>query len=348
MAQNGRSGRMRRRSGARRPLPRVGAGRGPVPTLAVAMMPHRAAHRPPAARTCTGCAARSPPPWSCSCVFSVLELAGLAGGGERRGGDDHHHVVDHDDHAPAAARLRRGRRRRGREPGHGWATILVDTERSLPRLVRARPTSTTSPRPASRSPTAWRSAGFVMDDLERAAGGGRGQRHAASASSPPTGATPQQADLFERRVDELGAVRGRQPGRPARPLGAPARHDDRHHRRGRHRRRPGVGGVARRPVGRQPRPRVRLHPQLPARRRARTCYDFEPWHLRYVGREHAAAVIDSGLTPARVPLGLRLRPRTPTSRDRRPTAVARPPVRSTGPAPSASGGPPCPMIAAAA
>jgi D-alanyl-D-alanine carboxypeptidase len=28
----------------------------------------------------------------------------------------------------------------------------------------------------------------------------------------------------------------------------------------------------------------------------RTCYDYEPWHLRYVGRELAAEVIASGLT----------------------------------------------------
>jgi D-alanyl-D-alanine carboxypeptidase len=26
-----------------------------------------------------------------------------------------------------------------------------------------------------------------------------------------------------------------------------------------------------------------------------TCYEFEPWHLRYVGRENAAAVVESGL-----------------------------------------------------
>lgn len=26
-----------------------------------------------------------------------------------------------------------------------------------------------------------------------------------------------------------------------------------------------------------------------------TCYEFEPWHLRYVGRENAAAVVDSGV-----------------------------------------------------
>ena len=27
------------------------------------------------------------------------------------------------------------------------------------------------------------------------------------------------------------------------------------------------------------------------------CYDFEPWHFRYVGRELAAQIVNSGLTP---------------------------------------------------
>jgi D-alanyl-D-alanine carboxypeptidase len=30
---------------------------------------------------------------------------------------------------------------------------------------------------------------------------------------------------------------------------------------------------------------------------ARTCYDYEPWHYRYIGRELAAAIRASGLTP---------------------------------------------------
>jgi D-alanyl-D-alanine carboxypeptidase len=29
----------------------------------------------------------------------------------------------------------------------------------------------------------------------------------------------------------------------------------------------------------------------------RTCHDYEPWHLRYVGRNTAAAIVDAGLTP---------------------------------------------------
>ncbi len=32
----------------------------------------------------------------------------------------------------------------------------------------------------------------------------------------------------------------------------------------------------------------------------RTCYSYEPWHVRYVGRERAAAIARSGLTPREV------------------------------------------------
>lgn len=35
----------------------------------------------------------------------------------------------------------------------------------------------------------------------------------------------------------------------------------------------------------------------PAESRSRTCYEFEPWHLRYVGRDVAAAIEESGLAP---------------------------------------------------
>jgi D-alanyl-D-alanine carboxypeptidase len=35
----------------------------------------------------------------------------------------------------------------------------------------------------------------------------------------------------------------------------------------------------------------------PNEAREQTCYDFEPWHLRYVGRETAQRIHDSGRTP---------------------------------------------------
>ena len=33
---------------------------------------------------------------------------------------------------------------------------------------------------------------------------------------------------------------------------------------------------------------------------AQTCYDYEPWHYRYVGRELAAQIRASGVTPRQV------------------------------------------------
>jgi D-alanyl-D-alanine carboxypeptidase len=35
----------------------------------------------------------------------------------------------------------------------------------------------------------------------------------------------------------------------------------------------------------------------PNEARDQTCYDFEPWHLRYVGRDTAQRIHDSGRTP---------------------------------------------------
>ena len=42
------------------------------------------------------------------------------------------------------------------------------------------------------------------------------------------------------------------------------------------------------------------YPDLP---RTRTCYGFEPWHLRYVGRDIAPQIRDSGLAPREWMLG---------------------------------------------
>lgn len=35
----------------------------------------------------------------------------------------------------------------------------------------------------------------------------------------------------------------------------------------------------------------------PTESRSRSCYEYEPWHLRYVGRELAAEIRESGMTP---------------------------------------------------
>lgn len=46
------------------------------------------------------------------------------------------------------------------------------------------------------------------------------------------------------------------------------------------------------------------YPDMPT---SRTCYEYEPWHLRYVGRDAAGPIRDSGLSPREYLLG-----RTPT------------------------------------
>jgi D-alanyl-D-alanine carboxypeptidase len=38
----------------------------------------------------------------------------------------------------------------------------------------------------------------------------------------------------------------------------------------------------------------------PAGTFALTCYDYEPWHYRYVGRDLAAAIASSGRSPRQV------------------------------------------------
>ena len=149
------------------------------------------------------------------------------------------------------------------DPAAEWATILIDTARMLP--------------PSFGPPDLHNiaDAGFpftdgvavrqlVLEDLSAL-------REAAAANGTPLSVIAgyrsyqRQADLYERRVDELGdSEAGSRVARPG-PLRAPARHDDRRHDRGRDRRRPVVGRHAQRPVGRHQRPRVRLPPQLPAR-----------------------------------------------------------------------------------
>ena len=41
---------------------------------------------------------------------------------------------------------------------------------------------------------------------------------------------------------------------------------------------------------------VRLGDELPERKTSVTCYAYESWHYRFVGRDEATAIHDSGLT----------------------------------------------------
>ena len=84
------------------------------------------------------------------------------------------------------------------------------------------------------------------------------------------------------------------------PLGAPAR-NRRRSQDPRRRRTLGLRGLGQdegRSLAGSQQLALRLDPELPALREPReTCYKYEPWHFRYVGRQLAAQIHASGLTP---------------------------------------------------
>jgi D-alanyl-D-alanine carboxypeptidase len=179
-------------------------------------------------------------------------------------------------------------------PDTEWATILVDTERAIP-------------------------AGFGPRDLHNLSGAGFPQtegvavrqiiledlsalREAAEANGTPITilagyrSYERQQDLFDRRVDELGASeagsRVARPGHSEHQLGTTIDVTS-----------AGLGDVDQSWVASPAGQWIASNASdfgfilsYPSNAVDRTCYDFEPWHLRYVGREMAAAVIDSGLT----------------------------------------------------
>ena len=179
-------------------------------------------------------------------------------------------------------------------PSTEWDTVLIDTARALPD---------------------W----FVPGDLHNIADAGfpftdglavrelvladlGALREAADANGTPLSIVAafrshaQQADLYERRVDELGdseaGSRVARPGHSEHQLGTTIDVTTE-----------GDSDVDQAwgatPTGQW----VATHAHefgflisYPLDASDRTCYDYEPWHLRYVGRELAAAVIASGLT----------------------------------------------------
>jgi D-alanyl-D-alanine carboxypeptidase len=179
-------------------------------------------------------------------------------------------------------------------PETEWATILVDTERALPATFGPRDLHNIS------------GAGFpqtegmavrqiILEDLAAL-------REAAEANGTPISilagyrSYQRQQDLFDRRVDELGASeagsRVARPGHSEHQLGTTIDVTS-----------AGLGDVDQSwgasPAGQWIASNAHDYGFIlsyPAEAADRTCYDFEPWHLRYVGREMAASVIDSGLT----------------------------------------------------
>jgi len=180
------------------------------------------------------------------------------------------------------------------DPATEWATTLIDTARMLP----------SSYGPGDLHNIA--DAGFpltdgvavrqlVLDDL-------RALREAAAANGTPLGVLAayrsyqRQADLYERRVDELGdseaGSRVARPGHSEHQLGTTIDVTSE-----------GQTDVDQSwgatPAGQWLAAHAHEYGFLlsyPLDASDRTCYDYEPWHIRYVGRDLAAKVIASGLS----------------------------------------------------
>ena len=182
----------------------------------------------------------------------------------------------------------------GQDPKQQWATIRVDTQVMLPPGYGPPDLHNIS---EAGFPFADGLAlrGFVMDDLSdlRAAAAENGTpiRIIAAYRSYQS-----QEDLFARRVDELGASeagsRVARPGHSEHQLGTTIDITSE-----------GMADVDQSwgasPAGQW----IAGHAHefgfllsYPAEASASTCYDFEPWHLRYVGRDQAAVVIAQRLT----------------------------------------------------
>jgi D-alanyl-D-alanine carboxypeptidase len=180
------------------------------------------------------------------------------------------------------------------DPDEAWSTIMIDTERSLPPDYG--PGDLRNIADAGFPLTDGQAVrALVVEDLSAL-------REAAADNGTPLGILAsyrsyvQQADLYERRIDELGASeagsRVARPGHSEHQLGTTIDVTDE-----------GATDVDQSwgasPAGQWVASNAHKFGFLlsyPSNAQPRTCYDFEPWHLRYVGREQAAAVIESGLT----------------------------------------------------
>jgi D-alanyl-D-alanine carboxypeptidase len=179
-------------------------------------------------------------------------------------------------------------------PATAWSTVVVDTERALPDWYT--PPDLTNISEAGFPFTdgvAVRS--LVIDDLAAL-------REAAHANGTPISVIAgfrsyaKQQDLFDRRVDEMGASeagsRVARPGHSEHQLGTTLDVTDE-----------GAADVDQTwgatPTGQWIASHAHEYGFLvsyPSGAESRTCYDFEPWHLRYVGREQAADVIRQRVT----------------------------------------------------
>jgi D-alanyl-D-alanine carboxypeptidase len=180
------------------------------------------------------------------------------------------------------------------DPKTAWATILVDTARSLPATYGPGDLHNIADAgfPLTDGVTL---RGFVMPDL-------RALREAAAANGTPIKVIvgyrsfQSQQLLFDKRTDELGASeagsRVARPGHSEHQLGTTLDITSE-----------GLTDVDQSwgatPTGQW----IASHAHeygfilsYPAEASASTCYDYEPWHLRYVGRDEAADVIRQRVT----------------------------------------------------
>jgi D-alanyl-D-alanine carboxypeptidase len=178
------------------------------------------------------------------------------------------------------------------DPDADWATTVIDMGHGL------------APAFAPDDLVEVDQAGFDSRDRVRSfvIGDLAALREAAEANGTPIvvisayRSYDYQANLFANRVEEVGeaeaALRTARPGHSEHQLGTAIDLLD-----------PGVGDLttafAQTPAGQW----VTAHAHeygfvlsYPDGAHDRTCYEFEPWHLRYVGRDIAAEIHESGLT----------------------------------------------------
>ncbi len=178
------------------------------------------------------------------------------------------------------------------DPATEWATTVIDTGHTLPpAFAPGDLVDVTEAGFESRDQV----RDFVIADLAAL-------RAAAEANGTPIvvisgyRSHDYQANLFADRAAEVGeaeaALRTARPGHSEHQLGTAVDVLD-----------PGVGDLTtafgETPAGQW----VAAHAHefgfvlsYPDGARDRTCYEFEPWHLRYVGKDVAAEIHESGLT----------------------------------------------------
>jgi D-alanyl-D-alanine carboxypeptidase len=179
------------------------------------------------------------------------------------------------------------------DPETDWDTTVVDTEHGLPAdFVPSDLVDATEAGFESRDQV----RAIVIEDLAAL-------RQAAEDNGTPIVVVSgyrshsYQQQLFDRRAAEVGeaeaAQRTARPGHSEHQLGTAIDVLE-----------PGTGelttGFATTPAGQWLAANAHEYGfviSYPEGLADRTCYEYEPWHLRYVGREAAADIVESGATP---------------------------------------------------